>query len=245
MRKNYFLAVLLLFVSALNYAQIKIIKLDTSTEKITIKNFGSSDVNIQDYRICSLFTYRTLSSLTIVSGDFNLSENEEVEIMSNFNINDTAADFGLYLATGAFSDAASMVDFLQWGSAGNGRESVANTAGIWNTGDFISVSGPYAYNGNGSNSGVSFWETATLSIAKEDQLQFEVYPNPVKNQINLKTAFSFTKLETVLFDTNGKELKRRVLVGNESLNVSDLSGGMYILLIKDGAKTGVKKIFKQ
>ena len=50
-----------------------------------------------------------------------------------------------------------MIDFTQWGSASNGRESVAVTKGIWSPGDFIEIADTYNYTGNGNQNGVNFW----------------------------------------------------------------------------------------
>ena len=49
---------------------------------------------------------------------------------------DSAADMGIYLPEGRFSDPEALVDFVQWGAAGIGREAVADAKGIWQAGRF-------------------------------------------------------------------------------------------------------------
>ena len=79
-------------------------------------------------------------------------------------MDDAGADLGLYLpvvnATNSnadFADSEMMIDFTQWGSSGNGRESVAVTKGIWSAGDFVFRSDFYNYIGDGEQNGVEFW----------------------------------------------------------------------------------------
>ena len=53
------------------------------------------------------------------------------------------------------------MDFVQWGSAGNGREDVAVAKGIWIAGTFVSGDEPFTYTGNGGQNGSDFWEATT------------------------------------------------------------------------------------
>ncbi|MFM7310837.1 MAG: hypothetical protein ACKOZY_09540, partial [Flavobacteriales bacterium] len=110
----------------LMHAQIRMTVVDPTSQQIRIRNFGSTTVDISTYRLCALFEYANLSqpAVSIVNGDFSLSPYESVTIhwsaMTGFNT--TASDVGLYLPSGAYSDPASMVDFMQYGAAGQGRE---------------------------------------------------------------------------------------------------------------------------
>ena len=53
-----------------------------------------------------------------------------------------------------------MVDFMQYGDFGQGRENVAEAAGLWVAGTFLEGSGPWMYTGNGSESTIAFWSTS-------------------------------------------------------------------------------------
>ena len=126
----------------------------SSTDQIELMNYGDTTVNISNYWFCSLFSYAQLNSLTIISGDLDLASGERV-VLSGFALNDAAADLGLYNIN-TFTSTTAMEDFIQWGSGGNGRESVADTKGIWTIGDFIptvSTSGnSIEYDGSGNTS---------------------------------------------------------------------------------------------
>lgn len=142
-------------------AQIRFSEVDPANHLITIKNFGSSAVNIQNYNLCALFEYSSLSglSVSVVEGSLNVGGGATVTIewLASSGFNTTASDLGLYLPGGGFSNPANMVDFMQYGAAGQGREGVANAAGIWQTGTFLEGSGPWVYTGNGTENFISFW----------------------------------------------------------------------------------------
>jgi len=150
---------------------IRLLCVDPLTDKITIKNFGTETIDISDFRVCSKFSYGTINTLNVISGSLNLAAGQEVEI-DGFTLDNSAADLGLYFSTGAFSDTAAMADFTQWGSAGNGRESVAVSKGIWTAGDFIDASPQYCYIGNGSTeNGVTYWEGSATHLKLKVLLQ--------------------------------------------------------------------------
>ena len=158
--KRFTLCLLFLSFNYGLYAQIRLTSVDPVNDHVTIKNFGSSLVDISGYRFCALFQYTTnLSSLTVESGNLNLGAGAEVSI-SGWPITSSNSDFGLYLPTGLFSAPSAMVDFTQWGSGGNGRESVAEAKGIWSAGDHLTGNAPYTYSGNGTENGLNFWQTA-------------------------------------------------------------------------------------
>lgn len=146
-------------------ANVRLVSVNPTNHQITFKNFGDADQDISAWRLCSNFNYtgggmQGDGNITIINGDYILSANEEmtVEWTPGSGFRDTGDDIGIYLATGAFSSAAAMVDFMQYLSAGNGRESVAVAKGIWSTGDFVVDDAPYTYNGTGADTGVQFWQ---------------------------------------------------------------------------------------
>jgi hypothetical protein len=155
------LLIVSLLASICAHSQLKFISVNPTTDEIGIKNFGSTTIDISTYRLCALFEYKTLNQvgISLVTGDFNLSPGEQVLFTWNAStgFNTTASDLGLYLPSGSFSSAASMVDFMQYGAAGQGRESVANTAGLWVAGTFLTGTSPWYYIGNGPENGIVQW----------------------------------------------------------------------------------------
>ena len=135
MRKIYLAFAWLAFVVT-SQAQIRMTSVNPANHQIGIKNFGMMDVDVSTYRFCALFNYQTLnqSPVTIVSGDFNLSSDESVTVSwdntGGAGFLSNVSDVGLYLPSVTnFSSAANMVDFMQYGAGGQGRENVAVAGG--------------------------------------------------------------------------------------------------------------------
>jgi len=80
-----------------------------------------------------------------------------------------------------------------------------------------------------------------------DQLQFSVYPNPADQQITVvldnKTGQNTL---AVMYDMTGRKVAEFSLNDNyNTLNISDLNSGMYLLQIKTESQTAIKKIIKR
>ena len=175
--KKLLLLIPLLLLTGLLQAQIRLTSVDPVTQDITIRNFGSTQVDISDYRLCSNLNYTlnldTDATVSIVSGDLVLSQDEEVTVnwSTAGGLLVAGRDAGLYLPGApfiGFNDPLQMVDFMQYlGSfpIPMGRENVAATKGIWTTGTFVSGVAPYTYTGNGTDLGVDFWEGFTPDCA--------------------------------------------------------------------------------
>ncbi|WP_299225229.1 T9SS type A sorting domain-containing protein [uncultured Psychroserpens sp.] len=255
MKKNYIFKGLLVLVltlflnSQINaQAQFRIVEVDPATETVKIQNFGNATDNIGAYRLCSLISYRTLSSqTTIQSGSFNLAPGESVTVTVNdAYLNDGGADLGLYLPSGSFGLAANMVDFMQWGSGGNGRENVAVNKGIWTLGTFIDVTPPYQYTGNGSQNGAQFWDSL-LSVEDFENLSgFKLYPNPANTTLNVEFNTSIANGSLQVFDILGKEVLSHSL-GLDLTAQVDISGwndGLYLIKITSENSEATKRFIK-
>jgi uncharacterized repeat protein (TIGR01451 family) len=86
-----------------------------------------------------------------------------------------------------------------------------------------------------------------------DELTFEVYPNPVSNEINFNIQFNSEKTSEftiVLQDYAGKIIKELVInqhdsaIFNNSFNVHNLASGLYFMTLKTQQGQLTKKIIK-
>lgn len=120
---------------------------NSSEDWIELINRGPEAVDISGWRWCSRFTYPTIESSQILSGnaDLIIEPGEIIALSATIDLDNDSADLGLYVSS-PFSDANNMVDFLQWGTSDDiGRPDVALAKNIWleiskGVYDFIPVS---------------------------------------------------------------------------------------------------------
>ncbi len=95
------------------------------------------------------------------------------------------------------------------------------------------------------------FEESTGSLPIEEQIAFNqfvhVYPNPAKEFINIKIEknkyFDYTDFSIYLYDLNGKRIKKTIK--ENSIDISNLNPGIYILKLISENLTATKKIIKQ
>lgn len=74
-------------------------------------------------------------------------------------------------------------------------------------------------------------------------LDFEISPNPVGDQIKIKTELAY--FEYLLIDYRGEEIAKGATSSPGVIDVTGVNPGLYILMIKRGSEYGVKKIIIQ
>jgi hypothetical protein len=83
--------------------------------------------------------------------------------------------------------------------------------------------------------------TGVLGIAQNDIAGLKVYPNPVSNgTLFIETAVNGEKAITV-FDILGKQVLNTTTADN-TINVSNLRGGVYVVRITEEGKTATRKL---
>jgi chitinase len=124
-------------------------------------------------------------------------------------------------------------------NAGTYNVGIYAQAGGWNINWFsITKSG-------GARVG-QFEETASIDVTSNYDLSkdFEVSPNPVSQELNLRASFSLSGGSVQIVDVLGMEVLRSTYE-DASLNVTNLAAGIYTLVYnKDGNKI-VKRFIKQ
>ena len=106
---------------------------------------------------------------------------------------------------------------------------------------FIIVNG-----GDGSEQPFSFvvYETQegppSLSIDEENRLNVSIYPNPTSDIVYIEGNYS--QLKAVVYDILGKQVMNEPITN--SIDISQLEKGVYILQLSDGAKLTTQRIIK-
>lgn len=84
---------------------------------------------------------------------------------------------------------------------------------------------------------------STLSVEENDNLAFQVYPNPTSSILNIEIN-SASNYDIQLLDMNGKVILSRKPIGiNDKIDFSKYAKGVYLLQIKE-QKTNKRYILK-
>lgn len=122
---------------------------------------------------------------------------------------------------------------------GLGTDSEVNTVTVyWPSGTVDVVVNPVI------NNTLSITEGETLSTESVDETDLILYPNPTKKLLNLNSKYGFQNAIYSVFDISGKRVLNSKLNSN-TIDVSELSSGFYILRIMDNGVTKTQKFIKQ
>ena len=127
--------------------QIVQVGLDTSFQEgwVLLQNTGNTPWNLSGHYLCQRPSYFALPDVTIPAGDIYWVNVGVVNDVPGVGANGAVGSFdpdggevGLY-SSNSFGDANAILSYVEWGSTGHGRSSVAVAAGIWDAGDFVTV----------------------------------------------------------------------------------------------------------
>ena len=86
----------------------------------------------------------------------------------------------------------------------------------------------------------------SLSISEANRLDFEMYPNPAKENLIIQLPSGANKAIVSFYDYVGRlALTKNISDSNSRINVSELSSGIYILKVIAGTKIGSQKFIKR
>lgn len=86
-----------------------------------------------------------------------------------------------------------------------------------------------------------------LSVTNVLAEQFNLYPNPATDRVNITNNENYLVNQVVIYDVTGKQLSTQTF-NNESeiqLNIENLASGVYMLHIETNEGTAVKKLVKK
>jgi hypothetical protein len=101
----------------------------------------------------------------------------------------------------------------------------------------------YAY--HGGNRGFTTL-SVTLGISENKLLSFEMYPNPASDVLNIQLPSGTDKAEVGVYDYTGRLVSSKTISSNDStLDVQNISKGIYILRVTTNTKIGVQRFIKK
>ena len=87
-------------------------------------------------------------------------------------------------------------------------------------------------------------EGSALTVIDETLIDLTLYPNPVEAELTIKTKGDVINKIATIFDVNGKRILNQRLENN-TINVSSLSSGIYILRLESEGKIIKRKFVKK
>ena len=140
-----------------------------------IQNAGSAIGNLNGFALCQRPNYHIFDDIELAPGEFIAVSlggdlflpppGAKETLSANLgSITTEDGEIGLY-SSGDFGNSSAIVDYVEWGSSGHGRSSVAVGAGIWSTGDFVDlpdVDSAFLFITDNVGDGVANWDFQTV-----------------------------------------------------------------------------------
>ena len=179
--KNLLPILLALFFVTDGYSRIRLKRIDVAKGEIEIKNVAGFAYDYNNFQLTVNNDVYNLSNTNITSGNLNAGI-DEVIIITGFTL-PTMASLGIwYPNTFPASGNPNLVDFMQYGSAGNPYEASADSAGLWTIGDFVAGNPPYTHTGGPFDEGVGFWQGSGIGLYEITGINaVRFYPNPAQS----------------------------------------------------------------
>lgn len=236
MKKIYIL--LACVMSLQSFGQVQINEFLPETGQVELINIGDDVEDATNLILCSFPVYNDVGDLTLESGSLVLGPGE-ILVVSGHSMSQADDELGIYTSSD-FTSSQAMIDYVEWGSHGHQRSTVAEGAGIWADLDFV----PAPASGSSlawdeTSDASSAWHEFTspnlgsenfpTAVKEDSSSELEVWPIPATELLNVKAQ---TGSVYRLFDLVGNLLMTGVCL--ESTQVFDISGlraGYYLLMV--------------
>jgi len=268
MKKLITTTLLIMFVTSLSMGQdVRINEVGTTvdvngeTKWIEFKNVSNSEVDLSNYPVCIEPSYPTIGSFTVLAGnDDHTIPPDGFLVVAWDQLGTSEGELGLYQeGTSGFSgfgNAENIIDYMQYGADGSGRDDVADQAGIWIEDDFapaVEMEQTFSFFEDSNDDPVDNWkagsptpgepneEATSTSVDDVNTVadKFEIignFPNPFNPsttiQFNLPSAAS---VQLQVYNVIGSEVmtidagRFSAGTGNQiQVNAQNLASGTYI-----------------
>lgn len=98
----------------------------------------------------------------------------------------------------------------------------------------------------------TYFTNSTDIVSVEDptnntEVSFNVYPNPVRNQLKVQIAIGYEATQIDILNVNGQIVQsvKPTSTGNQSINTSHLTNGVYFVKVSNKSGYAIKQIVKQ
>jgi hypothetical protein len=117
-------------------AALRITEIHDDEQWVELHNTGDAAIDVSQLFLCVRPSYLSIAQLDLLNGERTIPAGGYI-VVAWSQIRPDEGEVGLYrAATSDFGNADQILDYVQYGAAGQGRASTAGAAGIWTTGDF-------------------------------------------------------------------------------------------------------------
>ncbi len=225
------------------------VEFNSQTTWVELHNRGGASVNVAGFVLCNFPSYADINTLTVLDGSTTIPAGGFV-VLSWGGLGVGDGEVGLYRHR-SFTTPDSLVDYMEYGSAGHTRSGIARDAGLWDTGQFVNPAqtGESLARVNESGSFAERWASGTPSPGAANPTGTTVddpavaqahivgapYPNPASHTVSIPiTLLSRADISLSLYDVVGRRVHTSTLPLRAPgehvirLQTSHLSPGVYM-----------------
>ena len=207
-----------------------------------INDWNTSSVNLMNYM------FSGASAFNQPLNDWDTSS-----VTLDCQVSDICGMEGMFFQASAFnqplnnwntSNVTNMDYMFQEASSFNQNLSswcVTNVTDGTGAGGFGEVPTQFSFSSSLSESNKPVWGTCpTAGVDDQNQLDISIYPNPTSDMVYIEG--NYTQLKAVVYDILGKQVMNKSITN--TIDISHLDKGVYILQLSDGVKLSTRKIIK-
>ena len=190
-----------------------------NTSTISSLSSGVYDVTITDANNCSL------------AEQFTITEPSQLQVSVTMNQNQL---------TGVVSGGSPSYTY-EW-QLNNQTVSTSSSMTAQQTGYYVLT----VTDANGCvESKTQYYEQPSVDVEQNSSLDIKVYPNPASTTVTLELSSDMVKAQFKLLDTRGRIVREGKVNNKTTLNIKNLSSGMYIMEVVGEEIRARKKVSSQ
>lgn len=228
-----------------------------SNGQVAFYNWSNAPYSLSGHYLTIGNLIFAITALNIFSGSLNVQPGETV-VFTGLNLKTASVDpnsVALWGSNDTTMATGYMLEFVQWGAAGQPFEAKAVASNLWTAGDFIPGEPDYERDTYTFTQPISNEWTAldnVTSIADLNQnlnLKFDVTPNPFYDKVNISFNINSNEANSIqLYDQSGALLDQVNGIRGTDITLAeeiDLPAGIYFIRVSsaDGSST-TKKVLK-
>ena len=197
---------------------------------------GASSFN-QDISSWNVSSVTNMSYMFVFASSFNqpLNDWDTSSVTNMYTMFEGATDFNQPIGDWDVSSVTDMEAMFYQASSFN--QDISN----WCVTNIASEPNAFSTDSPLSESNNPVWGTCpTLGVDDQNQLDISIYPNPTSDMVYFDGNYS--QLKAVVYDILGKQVMKESITN--SIDISHLGNGVYILQLSDGVKLTTLRIIK-